>query len=162
MMTGRRRRVPIRSTRSSVSSLSAIGLAVMVRSACGDCSLIRVASSALIAATPSSGSVRGTETMSSPTIRAPKVEAGLPVPATPRVWATRSLDHRAPAHPGAIGDRRVDVGVVQRPLQALNMAGPLAHQLLAGAQQAALFLRRGIGDETTANQAMRQQIGQPS
>ena len=42
------------------------------------------------------------------------------------------------------------------------MAGPLAHQLLAGAQQAALFLRRGIGDETAADQAMRQQIGQPS
>ena len=75
----------------------------------------------------------------------------------------QGLDHRPPAHPGDIGDRRVelDVGVLQRPLQALNMAGPLAHQLLAGAQQAALFLRRGIGDETAADQAMRQQIGKP-
>ena len=73
------------------------------------------------------------------------------------------LDHRPAADPGDVGDRRIelDVGVLQRLLQPLDVAGPLAHQLLAGAQQAALFLRRGIGDEAAADQAMRQQIGQP-
>ncbi len=66
----------------------------------------------------------------------------------------QGLDHGPPAQPGDVGDRRVelDVGILQRPLQPLDVAGALTYQLLAGAQQAALLLRRGVGDETAADQ----------
>lgn len=60
--------------------------------------------------------------------------------------ADQGLDHRPPAGSDEIGDRRIqlDVGLVQRLLQALDVAGALPRELLARPQQTALLLRLGI------------------
>ena len=75
----------------------------------------------------------------------------------------QSLDHRAARQPDNVRDHRVelDVGILQRLLQALDMAASLTNELLAGAQQAAQFLRLGVRHEAAADQAMGYQIGQP-
>ena len=51
--------------------------------------------------------------------------------------------------------------LVERLLQALDMAAALAHQLLAGAQQGAHFLGLAVRHETAPDQAVRQKIGEP-
>ena len=78
--------------------------------------------------------------------------------------ADQGLDHRPAGQADDIGDHRIelDVGIFQRLLQPLDMAGPLADQLLAGAQQPAHLLGLGIRHEAAPDQPMRQQIGQPS
>jgi hypothetical protein len=60
-------------------------------------------------------------------------------------------------------DHRVelDVGVLQRLLQALDVSAALAHQLLSGAQQVAHLLGLLVRHETAPDQAVRQKIGQP-
>jgi len=73
------------------------------------------------------------------------------------------LDDRPPAFAHDVGQHRaeLDVGVFQRLLQPLHVAGLLAHQLLARAQQGAHLLRRRLGHKARADQAVRQQVGQP-
>jgi hypothetical protein len=60
-----------------------------------------------------------------------------------------------------IAESELDVGVLECLLQALDMAAALPHQLLAGAQQVAHLLGLLIRHKAAADQAMRQQIGQP-
>ena len=55
----------------------------------------------------------------------------------------------------------LEVGVLQRLLDALDVAGLLAHQLLAGAHQGAHLLDRRLRHKAGADQAVRQQIGEP-
>ncbi len=76
----------------------------------------------------------------------------------------QGFDHLPTGQAHDIGDDQVelDVGVLQRLLQALNMAAALAHQLLAGAQQGAHLLGLLVRHETTSDQAMRQKVGEPS
>ena len=73
------------------------------------------------------------------------------------------LEHRAAAHAHDVGQHRgeLEVGVLQRLLDPLDVAGLLAHQLLAGAQQRAHLLGRRLRHEAGADQTVRQQIGQP-
>lgn len=73
-------------------------------------------------------------------------------------------DHRPAAHARDIGNHRIelDVGIFHRLLQPLDMAGPFSHQLLAGAQQAALLLRLGVRDEAAPNETVGQKVSQPS
>jgi len=47
-------------------------------------------------------------------------------------------------------------------MDALNMAGLLAHQLLAGSRQRAQFLDLRVGNEARLDQAMGGEIGDPS
>jgi hypothetical protein len=47
-------------------------------------------------------------------------------------------------------------------LNALDVAGPLTHQLLAGTQQVAHLLGRLVGHKARADQTVGHQIGQPS
>ncbi len=61
-----------------------------------------------------------------------------------------------------ITEFELDVGVLQRLLQALDVTAALAHQLLAGAQQVAHLLGLLVRHEAAADQAVRQKIGQPS
>ncbi len=77
--------------------------------------------------------------------------------------SNQRLDHRPTAEAHDVRDDRVelDVGVLQRLLQPLDMAAAFAHQLLAGAQQVAHLLGLLIGHETAADQAGCQKIGQP-
>jgi hypothetical protein len=74
-----------------------------------------------------------------------------------------SFDHRPTGQAHDIGDDRIelDVGILQCLLKALDMAAPFAHELLAGTQQSAQLLRRGIRHKAAADQPMRHQIGQP-
>ena len=65
------------------------------------------------------------------------------------------------AHDLAQHRGELEVGVLQRFLDALHMAGLLAHELLAGAQQGAQLLGRRLRHEARADQAVRQQVGQP-
>ena len=65
------------------------------------------------------------------------------------------------AHDLAQHRAELEVGVLERFLQPLHVAGLFAHQLLAGAQQRAQVLRRRFGHEARADQAVRQQVGQP-
>jgi hypothetical protein len=55
----------------------------------------------------------------------------------------------------------LDIGILQRLLDALDMTGRLAHQLLTGAQLRAHLLCRRFRYETGADQAVRQQLGEP-
>ena len=73
------------------------------------------------------------------------------------------FDHPTAGQTDDVGDHRVelDVGVLQRLLQALDMAAALAHQLLAGAQQGAHFLGLLVRHKTAPDQAVRQKIGEP-
>jgi hypothetical protein len=75
----------------------------------------------------------------------------------------QGLDDGAPAHPRDVGQHRgeLDVGVLQRLLQPLDVAGALADQLLAGAQQDTQRLGGRVGDEAGAHQAVGEQLGQP-
>ena len=75
----------------------------------------------------------------------------------------QGFDHRPARQTHDIGDRRIelDVGIFKRLLQALDMAAALPHQLLAGAQQVAHLLSLLIRHKAAADQAVRQQIGQP-
>ena len=63
-----------------------------------------------------------------------------------------------------LGQHRAElqVGVLQRLLDALGVAGLLAHELLAGAQQGAHVLGRRLGHKARPHQAVCQEIGQPS
>ena len=80
----------------------------MVNSACGHCRAIRDCSSALIAATRSSGRVRDTETMTSPTILAPLGRRRIAsIPATLVSCMTRRAD-RVGQPLGRAVDERVD------------------------------------------------------
>ena len=75
----------------------------------------------------------------------------------------QGLDDAATAEAQDVGHHRIelDVGILQRLLDALDMAGALAHHLLAGAQQIAHLLGRLVGHEAGPNQSMGHQIGQP-
>jgi len=75
----------------------------------------------------------------------------------------QSPDHGAAGQPDDVRDDRVelDVGILQRLLQALDMAASFANELLAGTQQAAQFLCLGIRHKAAADQPMGHQIGQP-
>jgi len=55
----------------------------------------------------------------------------------------------------------LEVGVLQRLLQPLHVAGLLAHRLLAGARACPQLLRRRPRHKARADQAVRQQVGQP-
>ena len=50
-------------------------------------------------------------------------------------------------------------GVLERLLQPLDMAGPLADELFARAQQGPQFLRLGLRYEARSDQTMGQEIG---
>ena len=73
------------------------------------------------------------------------------------------IQHRPPALAQHIGKHRVelDIGVLQRLVDALRVARLLAHQLFAGAQQRAQLLRLPIRDKTRPDQTMRQQFREP-
>ena len=73
------------------------------------------------------------------------------------------LEHRPAALAQQLGHDAVelDVGVLERLLQPQHVARPLAHQLLAGAQERAQLPGRAVRDEAGADQAVRQQLGQP-
>ena len=73
------------------------------------------------------------------------------------------FDHAPAGQTDDVGDRplELDIGVLQRLLQPLDMAAALAHQLLAGAQQIAHLLGLLIRYEATADQAVCQEIGRP-
>jgi hypothetical protein len=73
------------------------------------------------------------------------------------------LQDRPPAQARDVGQHRgeLEVGVLERLLQPLHVAGPLADQLLAGAQQGAQRLDGRIRHEARPDQAVRQQLGQP-
>jgi hypothetical protein len=60
----------------------------------------------------------------------------------------------ASARPGDVGQHRgeFEVGVLQRLLQPLHVAGPLADQLLAGAQQGAQRLGGRVRHEAGPHQ----------
>jgi hypothetical protein len=75
----------------------------------------------------------------------------------------QGFDHGATAQAGHVGDGRVelDVGILQRPLEPLDMAAPLPHQLLAGPQQAAQLLRLGIRHEAAPDKPVGKKVGQP-
>ena len=60
-----------------------------------------------------------------------------------------------------ITEFELDVGLFQRLLDALDVAGLLAADLLAGAQQRAEFLLRLVRHEAGPDQPARQQIGDP-
>ena len=76
--------------------------------------------------------------------------------------------YRAQYRPSALaqhgGEHRIelDIGVFQGLVDALGVAGPLAHKLLAGPQQGPQLLRRSVRHEARADQAVRQQLSQPS
>jgi hypothetical protein len=76
----------------------------------------------------------------------------------------QGFDHPAARQAHDIGDGRIelDVGVFQGLLQALDMPAALPCQLLAGAQQVAHLLGLLIRHKATVDQAMGQQISQPS
>ena len=76
----------------------------------------------------------------------------------------QGFDHPSAGQAHHIGDDRVelDVGIFECLLQPLDMAAGLPHQLLAGAQQGAHLLGLLIRHKAAADQAVRQQIGQPS
>ena len=87
----------------------------MVTSACGQRRAIRASASALIAATRSSGSVRDTETMISPTILAPLGRSRIAsIPATPLVLMTSGADGV-----GQTLGRAVDQRVDRRPAETI-------------------------------------------
>ena len=73
------------------------------------------------------------------------------------------IEHRAPAPAQHVGEHGVelDVGILQRLVDALGVTGLLAHQLLAGAQESAQVLRRAVRHEACPDQAMRQEFGEP-
>src|SRR3974377_1447454 len=73
------------------------------------------------------------------------------------------LDHRPTADAQDVGDDRVklDVAVLQRLLQPLNMGRPRANQVLWGAQQGPQLLGRTIGHKAAADQAVSGQLGKP-
>jgi len=76
-------------------------------------------------------------------------------------------DHRledgAAARSNHVAQHRgeLDVGVLQRLLQALDVAGLLTDELLARAQQRPQCLGGRLGNETRPDQPVRQQLGQP-
>jgi hypothetical protein len=73
------------------------------------------------------------------------------------------LDHAPPAQADDVADRRIelDVGILERLLEAQRMAGPFAHQLLARPHKTAQLLRLAIRHEARPDQPVRLQIGQP-
>ena len=73
------------------------------------------------------------------------------------------LQHRAPALAQDVAehDAELEVGVLQHLLDALDVRGALAHELLARARQRAQLLHRRRRHEAGADQAVGQQIGQP-
>jgi len=75
----------------------------------------------------------------------------------------QGFDHPPAGQAHHIGDDRVelDVGIFECPLQPLDMAAGLPHQLLAGAQQVAHLLGLLIRHKAAADQTVGQQIGQP-
>ena len=75
----------------------------------------------------------------------------------------QGLEHRPPALAEQVGEDPVelDVRVLERLLQPQHVARPLAHELLAGAQERAQLRRRAVRDEAGPDQAVRQQLGQP-
>ena len=83
----------------------------------------------------------------------------------------QSFEDAAAGHTEQIGHHRVelDVGVLQRLLDVLDVAGADARRLLAGSEQIAHLLRGFVGHPSAslragyagANQPLRQQIGQP-
>jgi len=83
------------------------------------------------------------------------------------VWIRLAVDQRVQdgaatlAHDLGQHRAELEVGILQRLLDALHVTGLLAHQLLAGAQQRAQFLRRRFRHKARTDQAVRQQVGQP-
>ena len=73
------------------------------------------------------------------------------------------LDHPPSAYSQNVADHRVelDVGLFERLLDPLDMAGLLAGQLLACAQQRTQFLGRLVRNEARPDQPAGQQIGDP-
>ena len=55
----------------------------------------------------------------------------------------------------------LDIGVLQGLLEPLDVAGPFAHDLLAGTQQTAHLLGLGVRHEAASDQSVGQKIGQP-
>ena len=92
-----------------------------------------------------------------------------------RRWASRrqglghglagdqGLDDPSTAEAQDVGHHRIelDVGILQRLLDALDVAGAFTHHLLACTQQVAHLLGRLVGHETGPDQSMGHQIGQP-
>jgi hypothetical protein len=62
----------------------------------------------------------------------------------------QGLDHAATGDADDVADDRIelDIGILQRLLDALSMAGAFAHELLAGAQQISHLLGRFVGHKT--------------
>ena len=73
----------------------------------------------------------------------------------------QSLDHPAAGEAHDVGDDRIelDVGILQRLLDPLDMTAPLTDELLAGSQEIAHLLRRLVRDEAASDQPMCHQIG---
>ena len=73
------------------------------------------------------------------------------------------LQHRAPLLPrmSAEHDADLEVGILEHLLDALDVRGPLAHELLAGARERPQLLHGHRRHEAGADQAVGQQIGQP-
>ena len=69
----------------------------------------------------------------------------------------RGLGDGAPAYPRDVGRRRaeLEVGVLERLPQPLDVAGALADQLLAGSQRGTQRLSGRVGDEAGAHRTMR-------
>jgi hypothetical protein len=65
--------------------------------------------------------------------------------------------------PHDVADHRIqpDVGLGQRLLDPLDIAGLLAHQLLAGAHQRAQVMESLVGDEARLDQSERRQVRDP-
>src|SRR5215831_16225673 len=66
----------------------------------------------------------------------------------------QSLDHPPAAQPDDVADHPIelDVGVLQRLLQPLDMAAAFASKLLAGAQQGTQLLRLRVRNKAAADQ----------
>jgi hypothetical protein len=75
----------------------------------------------------------------------------------------QSVEDGAPARPHDVREHRaeLEVGRLQEPVDPLHVRGLLPGQLLAGAGEVAQRLDRHRRHEAGADQAMRQQVGQP-
>ena len=72
-------------------------------------------------------------------------------------------EHGTPRLAHDVGEHRgeLEVGVLEGLLDALDMAGLLAHELLARPEQVAHRAGAGVGHEARADQAVGEQVGEP-
>ena len=105
-------------------------------------------------------------------VRAARIASGLaltrgptqrPQPLRIGLAGDERREHGAPRLAHDVGEHRgeLEVGVLEGLLDALDVAGLLAHELLSGAEQVAHRARPGVGHEARADQAVREQVGEP-